>query len=205
MGRGGIEGRLRRLEERAAARAAASPLDGFPDWDLDDQIDDVLDVLRLHRIVGARGELVTDRQIHVMGIACASWALSAELGEERFAEEGGEHAFPSGAAVSFAPEGDGWRVAAAGPIVLEDLPDGVLEHWERMDPAEQPERELWLYGYREQAKRERELARGRRAWRAEHSLGYGAGRRPITRCPGEGVGANGPMRLHQAFRAKVQG
>jgi hypothetical protein len=151
-----IQRRLSRLETNAASEESTALGAMPPDWPLEDQIEAVLDALRLHRIAGTK-QLATDRQIHLMGLACVADALG---------EEGGEHAFFSGLIVALTPDADGgFRVDAPRLIRVEDLPEGVREHFERMDPAEQPERERWLYEHRHASNQHRE-----RVWGAEERM-----------------------------------
>ena len=139
----------RRLEALEAHRAPASR--DFPDWPIEDQFDDVVDALRVHK-AGGTAQLATDRQIHLMGLLCARDNLPGGFGE---------HRFPSGAVIVWIDNEDGTvDVGASGYVRVEDLPDGVREYWERMDPDEQPDRERWLYEGRHAAKDRREKARG---------------------------------------------
>ncbi len=54
----GLRHRLEKLEE------GTTPLD-LPDWPLEDQLDDVLEALRIHRIAGT-AQLATDREIRLV-------------------------------------------------------------------------------------------------------------------------------------------
>ncbi|MDP9485596.1 MAG: hypothetical protein M3Q49_07370 [Actinomycetota bacterium] len=110
MGRD-LSRRLEKLEEGAA------PLD-LPDWPIEDQLDDVLEALRIHRIAGT-AQLATDREIRLVAMACS--------GEE-----------------------------ITGHVRVEDLPEGVREHFERMAPDEQPARERWLHANWQALKEQRE-------------------------------------------------
>lgn len=146
MGSGGIQGRLEALE----ARCTPAPGD-FPDWPLEDQFDDVVHALRVHQ-AGGTAQLATDRQIHLMGLLCASDELPNGFGE---------HRFPSGTVVVWTDNGgDTLDIGASGYVRVEDLPEGVREHWERMDPDEQPDREQRLYEGRHATKEMIERARG---------------------------------------------
>lgn len=138
----------RRLE---ALEQLAHPLGSIgDDWPLEDQLDDVMDALRVHR-AGDTAQLAADRQIHLMGLLCARDELPNGFGE---------HRFPSGTIVTWIDNGDGTAdVGASGYVRVEDLPDGVREYWERMDPDEQSEREQRLYEGRHAAKERREQAR----------------------------------------------
>ena len=110
----------------------------FSDWPLEDQLENAYKSLQVHRWGGTR-QIATDRQIHCMGLLCALWELPDGIGE---------HRFPSGAVVTwFPPDSDDLQaVDVSGHIGLEDLPEGVREYWERMEPEKQPERERELYG-----------------------------------------------------------
>lgn len=132
---GSIEWRLRRLEAEEFARVP-----DFPDWHLTDQLYDALDSLRSHRITNS-AQLATDREIHNMGLLCAYWELPGGVGE---------YSFPSGVSVTWIDNGDGSRsVTASEYIRVEDLPDGVREHFERMEPERQAKRDLWIYEMRD--------------------------------------------------------
>ncbi len=110
----GLRRRLEKLEE------GVTPLD-LPDWPIEDQLEDVLEALRIHRIAGS-AQLATDREIRLMAMACS--------GEE-----------------------------ITGFVGIEDLPEGVCEYFERMDPAEQPAREMWLHASWQALKEQREYWR----------------------------------------------
>jgi hypothetical protein len=53
-------------------------------------------------------------------------------------------------------------------LIHEGLPEVWREFCTRMEPARQPERERWLRENWQRAKRDRELAEQRLAWRHEH-------------------------------------
>lgn len=110
MGRD-LSRRLEKLEEDAL------PSD-LPERPIEDQLDDVLEALRIHRIAGT-AQLATDRELRLVASACS--------GEE-----------------------------VTGDVRVEDLPEGVREHFERMDPDEQPARERWLHANWSAAKERRE-------------------------------------------------
>lgn len=130
-----ISRRIEALEEQFARR---EPTVNDSDWPLGDQLRDIVQCLRVHRPGGSK-QLATDRQIHMAGVLCAIEAVGSE-------GIPGEHTFPSGRSVSFTGKSDGQlQVEASSLIPLEDLPDGVREYFERMDPDRQPERERWLY------------------------------------------------------------
>ena len=158
---------LARLEDLEARAVGADPFRDFPDWSIEDQVEEVRDALRLHRIAST-AQLATDRQIHLMGLLCAREELPG--GE-------GEHRFPSGVVVSWSNNGDEtWKVSASGYVSIEDLPEGVREHFKRMDPVEQPERERWLYADRHRAREHRERMRRWEAAGAFDPKGPGEGR-----------------------------
>lgn len=80
----GIHKRLEALEERTFG---ADPFRDFPDWSVDDQLEDVEDTLRWFR--GFHGDGLarypaTDRELHLLGLLCANWELPEEGGEHRF-------------------------------------------------------------------------------------------------------------------------
>ncbi len=157
MGMRDLERRVERLEEHHAPAL----LGKFPDWPLEDQAEDVLDMLRWYRRFHSDHAVrypATDREIHLLGLL---WAEHA-LGEE----EGGVCEFPSGLAVTLTAEpGDGgFRVEAPRAVRVEDLPEEVGAYFERMDPEKQPERERFLYDDRHRSKKDRE----RSAWHEEH-------------------------------------
>lgn len=161
MSRKRVDVRIADLEARfEPARQVA---EGFPDWLLDDQVGQVLNALAVHR-AGGTAQLATDREIHLLGLLCAREAL---LREGALPKEGtGEHRFPSGVVVSWTENSDGSASAAAtSQITVEDLPEGVREHIERMNPLSQPERDLWLYQHRHVFREHRE--RMQREWSEE--------------------------------------
>ncbi len=146
---GGLERRLEDLEAREGGN-----LEEFADWPIEDQLEQVLDALRMHRITDT-AQLATDRQIHLMGLLCA---------REELPDGEGEYRFPSGLVVSWTSYADDTcSASASGYVRVEDLPEGVREHFERMDPVKQPERERWLYGDRHRARESRERVR---RWKA---------------------------------------
>ena len=125
----------RRLE---ALEAQTLPAIGeWPDWPLEDQLEEVFSCLRVHK-AGGTHQLATDRQIHLMGLLCALWKLPGGTGK---------HTFPSGLVVTWSDDEDGTKRCEATDLV-EDLPEGVRGYWERMDPKKQLERERELYGLR---------------------------------------------------------
>jgi hypothetical protein len=138
VGRGGLGGRLGALEGRLAPTAPAD----LPDWPLDDQLAAVADTLDFYAHFHSNEPLrysATDRELHLLGLLCAA----RELGED-----GGEHRFPSGLAVRLIRDGDSFLVDAPRRIRAEDLPGWAREHFGRMDPARQEERERWLLEHR---------------------------------------------------------
>ena len=157
MGR--LDDRLRRLEAEEPALSAPAE---FPDWSLDDQLAGVANTLRFR--VGSHSNAkgvrypATDREIHLLGLLCVFW----ERGKE-----GGEYTFEaSGLTVELAPSEAGEEMVFRAPrrIGIDDLPEWILDHVERMDPEKQPERAAWRYAYRHRAKEERER------WAWESSL-----------------------------------
>jgi hypothetical protein len=135
----------------------------FPDWDLVDQLEQVAFTLRWYRQFHADGGVrypATDREIHLLALLCALWELGGpplESGEHRF--EGTD------LVVAWRKNGhDSYSASPSRSVRIEDLPEDVRLHFERMDPAKQPERERFLYGDRRRAKKARECW----AWRAEH-------------------------------------
>lgn len=142
---GNLRRRLEKLEE------GARPERRLADWPLEDQMEDVLSALQVHRWGGTK-QLATDRQIRLMGILCAMRELDGDSGEYRF---------PSGLTVTLTPDENsdsGLRVDAPRPIRVEDLPEDVGRYFERMDPADQPERERWLHETWRRRKEQREEA-----------------------------------------------
>lgn len=180
MSKNAIHRRLEGLEERIFG---ADPFRDFPDWSLEDQLEDVLDTLAWQRRFHGNGNVrypATDRELHLLGFLCAHWKLL---------EEGGEHRFPSGTLVAwqYHVEDEAWSVNATGYVGLEDLPGGVREHFERMDPKKHPERDGWLYGDRLRAKRDRE----RIAWHDEHGWDKPTPEHPRRYWEDGGVGGGG--------------
>jgi hypothetical protein len=160
-----IHKRLERLETIAGDPAPAQ----FPDWPLDDQLEDVADQLHLFMRFHSRDPVrycATDRELHLLGILCAG----RDLGPD-----GGEYTFPSGLTVRLIPEegteGERFLIDTPRHIRAEDLPDWTREHFERMDPKDQARRDSWLYENRHYLKKSRELAKEREAWRRENPSG----------------------------------
>lgn len=155
MSRNSLSKRLEALEEQTFG---ADPFRDFPDWDLVDQFEAVTDTLRFFRRHHPDGDVrypATDREIHLLALLCA---LSELGGVGRV----GEHRFPSGLLVTWrdGSAGDGThRASASRWALLEDLPEGVRKHFERMDPGRQAERERFLYGDRYRAAEHRRRMR----------------------------------------------
>lgn len=126
----GLRRRLQKLE------GSAGPEEQLPDWPLEEQAQDVMDSLEIHRMGGTK-QLATDREINVLGILYAAGELPGGMGEYRFR---------SGVVVTLTDNGsDTPSASLSGDVSLEDLPDEVGRHFERMDPDKQPERERWLH------------------------------------------------------------
>ncbi|HEV8045895.1 MAG TPA: hypothetical protein VGP38_11980 [Rubrobacter sp.] len=138
------------LDRRLAKLEEVSRPKEFSDWPIEDQFEVVLEALRVHRAGGTR-QRGTDREIHLMGLLCALWALPDGLGE---------YSFPSGTVVAFSDHRNGTSsVEASGLVGVDDLPEGVREYWERMETSEQPERERRSYEGWPAAKERREYWR----------------------------------------------
>lgn len=153
---GSLERRLEALEELATPQN----IQEWPDWDFQDQLEGIVYMLRDYQRFHPDGKVryqATDREIHLMGLVCALWELPGGMGE---------HRYPSGVVVEWTEaDDDGMqRVEAPGHVPLDDLPEEVRRHFERMDPAKQLEREHFLYENRHYAKKERERIR----WHREH-------------------------------------
>jgi hypothetical protein len=133
-----IQRRLNKLEELATPYES-SPLVAFPDWPFDDQAEDMMDALLLHRCAGSV-QLCTDREVNVLGILHAFFRLP---------DDEGEHQMASGVVVSLARNGSKFDICLSGNVSVEDLPKGVQRHIQRIDPEKQPERERWLYEQRD--------------------------------------------------------
>lgn len=129
-----MAGRIDRLEALAHAEQ-----EELLSWRPDDQLQDVLEILQVHRWGGSVYP-ATDREIRILGALHAYQQLPA--GE-------GEYQLPSGAVVSLTDNADGTTsVSVRGRADVEDLPEGTREYVRRMDPDRQPERdrqlcELW--------------------------------------------------------------
>lgn len=152
---------MRDLDRRLARLEAqfASEEESFPEWHFEDQATDILDKLLFFRTHHADGRVTypaTDREFGVLG------ALYAR---EQLPDGVGEYEFPSGALLRWVEHEDGTSsVSRSGNVEVEDLPEYVGAVFKRMDPAEQPERDPWLYEHREWAKSERERMQ---RWREE--------------------------------------
>ncbi len=133
MGRD-LSRRLERLEGQASEELSAlwSPYQ----WSPDEQLEDVQGYLDFHRRFKTTA-VCTDREINLLGLAAAYKELEGEAGEWRA---------PSGAVVSLEDNGDGtFGVHLSSNLTVEDLPEGMREHVERMDSACLAERDRWLY------------------------------------------------------------
>jgi hypothetical protein len=118
-----MQRRLNKLEELATPYES-SPLAAFPAWPLDDQAEDVLDALLLHRCAGSV-QLYTDREINVLGILHTFFRLP---------DAEGEHQMASGAVVSLSDNHGVLDIRLRGNVFVEDLPKDVQRHPERIDP-----------------------------------------------------------------------
>lgn len=125
-----MQRRLNKLEELATPYGT-SPLAAFPDWPFDDQAEDMLNALLLHRCAGSV-QLCTDREINVLGILHAFFRLPDD-------EE--EHRMASGAVVSLTRNGPQFDISLSNNVSIEDLPKSVQRYIKRIDPDEQPARE----------------------------------------------------------------
>lgn len=150
----GLDKRLRALEERACG---ADPLKDFPDWDLVDQLEAVIEVLRWYKEFHSDGVIrypATDRELHVLAL------LHSLVESGGPPPKSGEHRFPSSLTVAWREYNDGTHsVSTSWRTRLEDLPDDTRRYFERMNPPEQPERERFLYADRHRAKKRREHTR----------------------------------------------
>jgi hypothetical protein len=133
-----MQRRIDKLEELATPYET-SPLVAHPDWPLDDQAEDMMEALLLHRCAGSV-QLCTDREINVLGILHAFFLLP---------DDEGEHQMASGAVVSLTRNGSKFDISLSGNVSVEDLPEDVQRHIERFDPDKQPARERWLYEQRD--------------------------------------------------------
>lgn len=146
---GSLENRLERLEREARPQGVTE----FPDWPLEDQLEDVAHKFMLRRKAHRPGEApytATDRETHLLGLLIAS----GELGEE-----GGEYVFPSGLVVALASGEDGsagLRADAERFVVVEDLPEWARDYWVRLDPEKQPAHDRLLHDGWPAAKKHRE-------------------------------------------------
>ncbi len=124
--------RLGRLEEHASRQ-------DLPDWPIEDQIEDVQGYLDFHRRFKTIA-VCTDREINLLGLGAAYKELEGKPGA---------WLAPSGAVVYLEDNGDGtFGVDLSSNLTVEDLPEGMREYVERMDPKSQPARERYLYEYR---------------------------------------------------------
>lgn len=138
-----IQRRLSRLETNAASGGSTALGALVPDWPLEDQAEDLLEALLLHRCAGSV-QACTDRQINVLGILHAFYRLPGGVGEYRMT---------SGIVVSLTNKGDdALDVRLSGNVSIEDLSEGVRKHVKRIDPEKQLARERWLYAHRDRPK-----------------------------------------------------
>lgn len=135
----------RSIEDRLGKLEADSYPGEFPDWDMQDQSESVVDTLLWFKRFHAGGSVryeATDREIHLIGLLCAAREL----------EQAGEYEFPSALRIKLAPNGE---VETPRLIRIEDLPGGVREYFNRLEPEKQPKRDLWLYQDRHRARESR--------------------------------------------------
>jgi hypothetical protein len=133
----GLGRRLERLEARAGSEL---PVLWSPrQWPLDEQLEDVQGYLDFHRRFKTTA-VCTDREINLLGLAAAYKELEGKSGA---------WLAPSGAVVYLEDNGDGtFGVDLSSNLAVEDLPEGMREHVERMDAARQAKRERYLYEHR---------------------------------------------------------
>ncbi len=128
------------LERRVEALERISAPHEFPDWPVEEQVKDAVDKLQFYRRFHANSSVryaATDREITMLGIAHAWEELQGD-GEIRLPH--------SGTAIRYLQDGeDTFSMSVDGVVVVEDLPEGVREYFKRMDPEEQPAREMRLF------------------------------------------------------------
>ena len=166
---------IRRLLAEAAAEREADPLGAYPDWPLDSQLDQVELKLRWYAAFESGNENrypATDREIHVLGIWCAIRELASS--PYAYAEDRDEFVYEytfdrSGLTITFETSAarDELSVSAPRKITLADVPTWLLDHFERMAPEEQPERDHYLYGRRHDARADLEELRQMQARASE--------------------------------------
>jgi hypothetical protein len=128
---GSLENRLERLE----ARVGEPPLPpARPSL-----VGHVLEMIRIHRW-GRSVYQATDHELNLLGMLVAASELPERVGE---------YTFPSGATITFTEPGSAY---ITGRVEVEDLSEGLREHFERMEPAKQPERLRRLYELLEESK-----------------------------------------------------
>lgn len=142
----------RRLEALEKELSPASADGAFEDWPAEDQLEDILDALRVHRC-GGTVYPATDRELSILSGLHAYHELEESGGV-------GELQLPSGAVVSLKDAGDGLRdLSTSGVVLGSDLPEGVREYVERMEPSKQTDRERFLYEMWESRQVHREWVR----------------------------------------------
>lgn len=112
----------------------------FHGWPVEEQVKNAVYMLQFYRRFHANDPVryaATDRELTMLAIAHASEELQGE----------GEYRLPhSGTAIRFLRDGeDTFSIDVDGVVAVEDLPEGVREHFKRMNPKEQPPRNQWLY------------------------------------------------------------
>ncbi len=155
--------RLERLEENAL------PAD-LPEWPVEDQIDDVLEALRVHRM-GGTAHLATDRELQLVAMVCSGEEVAGEVRPEDLPEGVREHFERMSSDEQPARERwlhanwsaakerrEHWRCYFSDEQVRarreeskqrdRELLERNREHVERMDAARQAERERYLYEHR---------------------------------------------------------
>lgn len=127
-----LQRRLERLEDKIVPGAVQD----WNEWPIEDQFVDVENIYWFHGC-GISAYLGTDREIHLMGQLAALWGLPDGVGEYRFS---------SGTVVEWSRSEDGMQaVTTTGALRVEDLPEGIRERWERLDPERQTKRERQLF------------------------------------------------------------
>ena len=188
--------RLDALRAAAEEMRRTDPTREFTDWTLDDQLAQVECKLRFfagfHSSEADKHVRykATDREIHVLGIWCAVWQYRRRVLGENLVSlgEGGDvgdlggaghigHDFEytferSGLTIDITPTTPGepegpLTLSMPRRIVLDDLPEWLLDHFERMPPEEQPKRDEYLYERRHAAKEDLEGLRTARCRSSE--------------------------------------
>jgi hypothetical protein len=145
--------KLGKLEERLAVETGVDTMFRGA-WPIEDQMQNALEKIDFYAMFFNRPDApkypATDREIRLF----AAIAAYAELEEHG---EAGTYEFPTGLILTLGEDSRGFLfIRSNRPVRLEDLPEYMNRYLERMDPAAQRERDIYLFQRREHSARQRE-------------------------------------------------